>query len=66
MQRWLGSLLAPGGGGIHKQSVSGQKPLERAGLSHPEAKASVCFVLREAWLSSLVNWFGGWMGERML
>lgn len=36
--------------------------LERAGLSRPVAEAPVCFVLREAWLSSLANWLGGGWG----
>lgn len=40
--------------------------LERTGLSSPVAKASVCFVLREAWLSSQADCLGVGGAERML
>ena len=66
MRRWRGSLLAPGGGGTQSRASQAKEPLElERGYFRPVARAA-CFVRREAWVSSLANWFGGGWTDRML
>lgn len=52
--------------GSISRACRAKEPLERTGLSSPVAKASVCFVLREAWLSSQADCLGVGGAERML
>lgn len=63
MQRWRGSLLAPGpGGGSTGEQVRARDTLEQRGSPAPWPRRGL-LVLREAWLSSLANWLGGGWGE---